>query len=408
MTRAAHPYGMTDADRTDRAAADPFGDDGPDSAEGEWYSNGDEGFASFAAEEGEMDDPTTAQSWDEIHLLASINPKLIEERLLIPNYPEDEAVRRAALDRSSWKSTGDQAFYPHGSLEVQLRRYGDPLPLDEVERLLERLGVRALLTVRIALGLWNLRRYDQRLCRNGSAAIHIEELLYWLGTEKHRKLVGARRRTDGWRREAIEAVARDLEQAEALWVSGRRRVKINGRFKEFEVDSAYIQVSWVLRRMGDGRSRPYGCFIRPGDWLNVYEEHDIYFLAPFNRRIFELHPQNDQYALRIALYLSERWRKESWKRAYNTPMSMQALLYGSAIAVPSTNIGRFAARIEAALTTLQERNIIGPYERCVPDEHVRGRIDRSAWLAAHWCVTPPADIVDDLNNAVRPFQPLAS
>lgn len=337
-------------------------------------------------------------------ILRRIPVESSQQQLLIPNYPEDIAVRHATLQPRSWRLDGEPPFYPHGSLDVQMRHQGATVPLDQAEKALEHCGERTLLTLRIALGLWNLRRADHRLCWNGAVAIRADEVLYWLGIKKHNKTTHSSRRTDGWRLEEYKVLEDDLRFATSLWISGNRQIKSRGKPAMVEVDGPYISATFCSGQTQGEHRRFYGLFLSPGAWINVYQEHQIYYLTPLSRRIFELHPQNDQHALRIALYLAERWRIVTAKRSYDTPVTMETLLRESAIAIPENNGGRFAARIEAALMTLQHRGIIGQYER-TSSACERQNFRLSTWLASEWHITPPIDIIEALNCAVRPLPP---
>lgn len=336
----------------------------------------------------------------DVKALARINVHSGLEHLLVPNYAEDEIVRHATLEPNSWFRYGDFATFQRGNLHVCMVRDGRSISPDEVATLLERAGIRTLLTLRIAMGLWNLRRSNLQLCRNGSVAIRIDEILTWLGIKKHRKTVDSGKRTDGWRPEEYARVAEDLRLAATFTVVGSRRVKIKGKFTSFDVDAQYIRVSYVSLEASTGSQRPFGIFFSPGDWFNFYTENHVYFLAPMSRRIFDLHPQNDQHAIRIALFLMEYWRKRAEDRTYTTPMSIEDLLRESAIELPATNGSRFIRRIEGALTTLQEKDIIGNFER-LESFHQTSPSSFNGWLASKWQITPPHEIVNALNQGVR-------
>ena len=56
-----------------------------------------------------------------------------------------------------------------------------------------------------------------------------------------------------------------------------------------------------------------GLFVTAGDWINVYEEQGSYFLAAVEQKVFQLNPHDEQHELRIALYLTERWREQARK-----------------------------------------------------------------------------------------------
>lgn len=358
-----------------------------------------------------IDDPIDDDEDDDIDqdprdlaILRSITSTSSLDRLLVPNYAEDTVMRRAFLDRRLWRQQDAIAFYGHGSLAAQMCVQPDgPLPLSEVQRRLTMFQARTLLTVRIAMGLWNLRHHDRSLCRNGLAPIRIDEFLEWLGLSKHTKSAGSSRRTDGWRPDHIQAIENDLRLAASLWVSGKTTLKLKAQHRAFQVDSAYIRVVFVRRQTKLDHMRLYGVFFSPGEWFDTYSQNETWFFAPVSRSIFELHPQQDQHALRMALYLVELWRRQAEKRRYDTPLVMGDLLRESVINIPTSNVYRFATRIEAALTTLYHRGIIGPFERLHRVDEAQHHVNHS-WLASQWRILPPDGVRDFLDESVRPFR----
>lgn len=329
-------------------------------------------------------------------------------------YLEDEAVRHAAFragQRHEWSQDSGMYRYKHKSLGVYLGDPEHPMPLEEALARLRNISESTVLTMRIAMGLWNIRRYDGQLLKNGAAPMPIDEILLWRGVKKHSRLAypqqgespaSEQRRTDGWNTKHVAAVVDDFALAELFYVHGSHDIWKNGkRVGSYEVSSPYMRATPVKRKDLWGHEEVVGMFVSPGDWIVSYAENGNYFLTPADRRVFQLNPQNEQHELRIALYLVELWRKQAKDRAYSEPIVMSDLLRESVIAVNEKNLtNRFAPRIEEALANLQRRGIIGRCECLTPVDKNKAHWGKD-WLAARWRILPPQDVIDALEQIVR-------
>ncbi len=310
-----------------------------------------------------------------------------------PSYAEDRAVREAALaPKATWHTEADIPRYnASNNLAVYFHNPEHPLSLADAQAQLLRVRGGTALTVRIAQGLWNLRRHDAKLGRNGAALIAYNDILRWRGVAKHSRAVspGSERRvTDGWRTEDREDVRRDFEIASSYYLRGQHTVMYNNKAQTINVAGPYMKVSFssVPTLWGE---EPAGVWFTPGDWINSYEDAGNYYLAEIDRRVFELNPQNEQHELKLALYLTELWRAQARKGRYDQPTTMSELLQRSVINVDRNMLtSRFAPRIENALAKLRDRGIIGAYECLTPVDKSKGKWGQ-AWLASLWRISPP-------------------
>jgi hypothetical protein len=330
--------------------------------------------------------------------------------LLVTNYPEDEAVRHATLSAKEahvWPLQDGAPYHQYRELCIfYTRTDGTPMERDDAIEQLLRVRESTVLTLRIALGLWNLRRNDQQLCLNGSAAIRIEEILAWRGVKKHSRVKGTVRQSDGWQTKDLDAVREDFLLAASFYLRGYHPIWKRGKCKgRYVVTAPYIRVTFVDREDLWGNEELAGVFVAPGDWINDYEHAGNFFLTPIDRRVFALNPQNEKHELRLALFLTERWRKQAKTRAYSTPITMETLLQESVIPVNEKNLtNRFAPRIEQALAHLQRKGIIGSYRCLTPVDRSMPRWG-NAWLGSQWCILPPDEIITVLERIVRPELP---
>lgn len=310
-----------------------------------------------------------------------------------PNYAEDRAVREASLaPKGAWQAEADiPRFKASNSLAVYFYNREHPLSIEDAQAQLQRIRPSTIITIRIAQGLWNLRRHDAKLAANGAAAIAFNDILQWRGVAKHSRPAapGSERRiTDGWRTEDREAVRQDFELASRYYLRGQHTVMYRGKAQTVNVDGPYMQVSFISVPTLWGEE-PAGVWFNPGSWINSYESVGNYFLAEIDRRVFELNPQNEQHELKLALYLTELWRWQATNQPYDTPITMAELLQKSVIDVDRNMLTtRFAPRIEHALAKLRERGIIGAYECLNPPDRSKGKWGQD-WLASRWRILPP-------------------
>lgn len=332
-------------------------------------------------------------------LFAQVTPR-VTENLAVTNYRPDQAMREASLaQKDQWRprESGEVAYMASNALEVYLGSRDHPLELTAALKRIRQLSESTVLTARIVLGLWNIRRHNARVSQNGSVAILLDEILQWQGIQKHSRVAhqgGTKRYTDGYRTEHKQRVIQDLSLLASCNVRGTCTVAVRGRSIAIEVDGQYLRYSVVSRKIGPQERTIIGFLVSPGDWITTYEQHQNYYLAEIDSQIFKLNPQNDRYALRLALYLTERWREQAREGNFSTPIVMAELLAASMIAVDERHLTvRFIPRIEEALAQLEALGIVGK-QTCLTaiDKTTQARWGKE-WLAAQWEILPPLTLL---------------
>ncbi|MGH2638660.1 MAG: hypothetical protein ACRDF4_05180, partial [Rhabdochlamydiaceae bacterium] len=110
------------------------------------------------------------------------------------------------------------------------------------------------------------------------------------------------------------------------------------------------------------------------------------------REVFRLDLHDEQHELRLALYLTERWREQARYQDYAEPISMQELLDASVIPIDKKHAYRFIPRIDDALEQLYAKGILGEKARCHnPADRNQPRWTKD-WLASKWMLFPPTSI----------------
>lgn len=332
-------------------------------------------------------------------LLASIPYINSTTMLTTTSFQEDRAIREATLARKTdWEEEPEFNRFRYLASNQLTVYVGDPayaLTTTEALQRIRALGESTILTARILLGLWNIRRSDNQLAKDGSAAIRVDEILEWRGVEKHsRTYVGSDKRfTDGYQWKHKQQVHQDVKLLEQFYLRGRHSVLIKGRIRRFVIDGPYLRVTSVKETTQIEEGEPVGYFIAPGAWINTYEEHGNVFFAEVDRRIFQLNPQNEQIALRIALYLTEYWRQHARTGDYERPIVMHDLLTASMVPIDESHLtSRFAPRVEAALKKLVADGIIGEARQLTVIDMHQAQWGRD-WLEAQWRILPPYDLM---------------
>jgi hypothetical protein len=310
----------------------------------------------------------------------------------------DQSIREATFaDEAAWELIENtRVFSASNDLQVYLGTPELPLSVDDAQEKIRQLGGSTILTARIAMGLWNIRRHDQRFSINGSVAVGIDEILAWKGIQKHARSAYATAvkhpRTDGYRAAQKQQVLDDLELRASCCVRGQCVVEVQQKHRTVKktilIDSAYWRYSVVHTQDILQQSEVVGVFISPGDWILTYESYSNDFFTEIDRKVFGFHPQSEQHELRIALYLIERWRQQP----VHAPISMEMLLEKSMITPNTNNMARFASRIEDALEKLCRYGILGTPPICAtPVDKSQARWARK-WLSSQWYLVPPETV----------------
>ncbi len=327
-------------------------------------------------------------------LLANISQVNSATRLLIPNYQEDRALREAILARSTqWENVPNAQilrYVASNKLQVYVSSPIHSKTGRQTSNVLAEQSERTIITARIVLGLWNSRRYDPRFSQNRSVVIRADEILAWRGVQKHQRTAYAgsnKRFSDGYQAKHKQQVAQDLELLQQYYLRGQHTLVIQGKKTRLPVDSPYLHITPIEAAPGRGVSSGY--LVSPGSWIDDYETYQHLFLAEVNRKIFQLNPQNDQLALRMALYLSEHWRQKARSGYYKEPIVMENLLSASMIPVDKANLtSRFVPRVEAALQKLYEQGLLAAAPICLSCVDKTKAQWGNDWLAAYWSIVP--------------------
>lgn len=321
------------------------------------------------------------------------------QQINVTSYHPDQAVREASLARKDqWKPSeeGELSYTASNEIEVYLGNQGQPLEIGEALTQIRKLSESTVLTARIVLGLWNSRRHKKHLSQDGSVPILLDEILQWQGVQKHSRAAHpgtTKRYTDGYRAEHKQRVIQDLVLLAACNVRGTCKVKVRGKMIAIEVDGPYIRYDTVSRKMPTGEKVILGFLISPGGWIGTYEQQQGEELAQIDSQIFTLNPQNDRYALRLALYLVERWREQARHGQFSEPIVMSDLLAASMIDADKRHLtSEIAPRIEEALQRLETMGIIGKHLCLSSIDRDQARWGKD-WLASRWEILPPLDLI---------------
>lgn len=343
-------------------------------------------MVSFVYEQGSEVDTT-----EDTRLKPHITPMMAAT-----NYQPDQAIREASLTRKElWRLKDGEMFYlTSNKLEVCLRT-----PVDERSQAckqIHQINESTALTARILLGLWSVRRHNSTVSEDGSVTILLKEILQWQGIQKHSRIAHTgvtRRYTDGYRPEQKQRVIRDIALLASCTVRGTCNIVADGKTFSTRIDDPYLRYSVTSRKTDTGKEVVTGFLVALGNWITTYEQHKNAAFTQVDKRIFTLNPQNERYALRLALYLTERWREQATQGTFGTPITMSELLRASMIEVDERHLtSRFIPKIEKALLQLEQMEIIGKQQRLSTFDVTRTRWGRE-WLTANWEILPPLELM---------------
>lgn len=316
--------------------------------------------------------------------------------LVVPSHAEDRAVREAALARQGdWREEpylGLPYYLASNQMRVYIGDPGFPLEQEEARAALRRMRESTVLTARYMLGRWNIAREQGLLAQEGSVPVRIEEILEWRGLQKHSRAIypgSDIRRVEGYEIKYRTQAHEDIKLLSQLYLRGTHHVLVEGQWRPITIDGFYMRTGHLQNPENDRELY----YVAPGVWINTYE-HSGLWLAELDRRIFQLHPQRDQIALRIALFLSEYWQLHFMMGHYDvTPLSIGELLGQSMVAIDHNNLtGRFIPRVERALRRLLANGIVGEIK---PEREVARDCAQwgKEWLAIRWRLNPPAEML---------------
>ena len=314
-----------------------------------------------------------------------------------PNHSEDRAFRESVFSDKDWPA--EERLYRFDASNDFAVYFGDPdhpLPLAEAKTQLMTIRDSTLVTLRIALGIWNLRKHNPSLISpTGRIPITYDEILAWQGRRKHSYVSGGKRITDGYRPEDREEVRDDLKLASMIYLKGDRTIYINGRQQKSHFEGRYIDVTfWDYPSLFSGeKPRLQGVTFVPGGWMDAYASANNIYLAEIDRRVFQLHKHHEQHALRLAFFLADEWRSHAYDTHHDYIFTMAELLARSVIRVDKRNLtNRLAPSIEKSLELLRARGIIGSYECLAPIDKSKPQWGND-WLASRWRILPPESLL---------------
>jgi len=199
-------------------------------------------------------------------------------RLTVPNYHVDRTLREATLASvDHWQDEAEVlVFTSSDRLKVHLGTPRSSLEMAEALSRIRQLSASTLLTARIVLGLWNIRRSNHQLARDGSIAMRLEEVLEWRGLKKRSYLaapgLSEKRYTGGYKAEYKEQVLQDLDLLASCCVRGQVTCSFKGKKVQVNISGPYLQYSLVTIKPGEANEVVAGVFVSPGAWINAYTD----------------------------------------------------------------------------------------------------------------------------------------
>ncbi len=343
-------------------------------------------------------------------------PQRVQD-FLVPANEGDLAITESILSKKeSWilDQTNSLHFLASNQLQVHLvpQTQGDQvLNLADALQQIHHLGESTVFTARIVAGLYNIRHLEGNLVQN-RAAISLEEIMLWRGfstllsvdTEFPSTQALSRKQERNYK----EQIYFDLVALQSFHLEGQHVIHDRqGIPHQLVFKGPYLIIELIKDSTSTEDINALMCYCQYGLWANAIGALDIDNFARVDQRIFALNVQQDMLAIRIAMYLTELWRRQALlKKNHQEPILMAELLEQSLITIDKKNLtSRFAPRIEAALSKLYACHILGEAPRCL------SLVDTSknwgnAWLNSWWLLPPPFETIDYYQQRKAQQQPL--
>lgn len=235
------------------------------------------------------------------------------------------------------------------------------------------------------------------------ALIHADDFLRLRGLKPHKGGSGWR---GGYKEEARQDIAQRIDALRNTWIRvfemdvteeipgprgpRRKRAKWAGESAAIVVSSRFGQAL-----LGGGVD-PYIWRVRPGDVFARFLFGPGRQTALLSLKALEYDPYRQRWEKRLTRYLAWQWRTRQREATYLEPFTVQTLLLTIGEEIDVRNPIRTKNRLEKALTTLQDDQVIAAWQYGPGwDEAIigqKGWIIR--WLDWKIAIEPPATVVD--------------
>lgn len=235
------------------------------------------------------------------------------------------------------------------------------------------------------------------------ALLRADDFLRLRGLKPHKSGTGWR---GGYKEESRLDIAHRIEALRNTWIRvlemdvteeipgprgpRRKRAKWAGESAAIVVSSRFGQAL-----LGGGVD-PYIWRVRPGDVFARFLFGPGRQTALLSVKALEYDPYRQRWEKRLTRYLAWQWRTRQRDATYLEPFTVQTLLLTIGEEIDARNPVRTKNRLEKALTTLQEDEVVAAWEYAPGwDEAIVGR---KGWLP-HWLdwkvvIEPLAGVVD--------------
>lgn len=305
--------------------------------------------------------------------------------LIITSTSQDTAFRESCLAGvERWVTTANPPYYlSTEKIIVYLENPTHTIDHETAKKRIRSFGETTIMTARIALGFWFLERNNPALAQsNGTVAIRPEDILAWRGIAKHSReayLGSETRVTDGYERKYYTQVHRDFLYLQDCYMYSEQGFPL-----DFEGPYAHVTVVRGQRTLWSKPNEPLLYLFAPGGWIASPTGHAYSQLGVALKRVFELRPNRHKYALRIALYLIERWAQLAETGKFDEPIRMYDLLQSSIIPADLTNFATLSQGVEQALLKiLPSYHILGKVQKYVPSAPSQAS-PKAQFLATYW------------------------
>ncbi len=334
-------------------------------------------------------------------ILAQVANRQPGSHLIVTSTAGDTAFRESCLDADGWIYSESMPYYRSSDqIIVYLENPTRTVDLETAESRIRSFGETTVMTARIALGFWILERENPaRLQSNGTIAIRPEDILIWRGIAQHTRAAysGSEARiSDGYESKYFEQVHRDF-----LYIQDCYMYSEQGQPIKFEGPYAHVTAIRGQRTLWGPSDEVLFYLFAPGGWIVSATGKAYSHFGIALKRVFELRPNRQKYALRIALYLIERWAQLSSKGDFEEAICMRDLLRSSIIDPDRIDFPVLRNSVIHALTEiLPKQKIVGKVQQYIPPALLT-RSQKEQFLASYWSLPPHSDILQQYGDLLQ-------
>lgn len=249
---------------------------------------------------------------------------------------------------------------------------------------------------------------QQARSSNDPGYADIDELL---GLRALKPKTGAEGRSSGYRIEQRQQLYRTLQHISSLWITMSQMDSFgptppgtkNRRVRQEVQSRAFVITDVAGQRLGDSPLEVKRFLFRPGAVFGQFLFGPGRQTALLSARAVEYDPYRQDWEKRLARYLSWQWRIQASRGNYLRSFKVRKLLEAAGKTIDERNPSRTRERLEKALETLCEDQVVRAWQWDQWDENIMLESNWvKKWLDWTVVIEPPDSVKQAYQAILRP------